>query len=108
MQLPGGDKATVDPRKLSDYILNLNHPRGRHKARVFQSLLGIGTNQTALLEAALLAAARTGLATELENMLGFEHESLKLIIYMQRIHSVFKDKHGVVVDTVPLSPSTSS
>ena len=33
--------AIVDPEKIRDYCLNLEHPRGKHKARVFQSALGI-------------------------------------------------------------------
>ena len=41
MKLPNGDRAIVDRRKLRDYCLNVAHPEGRHKARVFRSALGI-------------------------------------------------------------------
>ncbi len=40
MKLPNADRAFVDVRKLRDYCLNHEHPRGQHKARVFQSALG--------------------------------------------------------------------
>ncbi len=40
MKLPNADKAFVDVRKLRDYCLSREHPRGQHKARVFQSALG--------------------------------------------------------------------
>jgi hypothetical protein len=32
--------AVIDERKLTDYVLNPAHPRGRDKARVFRSTLG--------------------------------------------------------------------
>jgi filamentous hemagglutinin len=30
----------IGPKKLTAYALNVNHPKGRHKARVFQVMLG--------------------------------------------------------------------
>jgi hypothetical protein len=33
--------AIIDTEKISDYCLNPEHPRGKHKARVFQSALGM-------------------------------------------------------------------
>jgi hypothetical protein len=41
-RLPNGNLAIVDIRKLKDYCLNPHHWRGRHKARVFWTALGIG------------------------------------------------------------------
>ena len=38
MKLPNGDHALVDIRKLLEYCLNPQHPRGRNKARVFASV----------------------------------------------------------------------
>ena len=38
--LPGGDKAVVDVEKLRDYCLSPAHRDGKHKARVFASVLG--------------------------------------------------------------------
>jgi hypothetical protein len=49
--------------KLRDYCLNLTQPRGRHKARVFESALGLTHGDATRLQAALLEAART---TEIE------------------------------------------
>ena len=64
MKLPNGDRAIIDIRKLQEYCLNLGHPRGRHKARVFASV-GIPESdaeelKAALLEAALIAEAQPG------------------------------------------------
>lgn len=41
MRLPGGEHAVVEIKKLRGYCLNPLHPRGRHKARVFSSVLGL-------------------------------------------------------------------
>ena len=41
MRLPNPSRAFVDASKLRDYCLNAQHPRGRHKARVFASALGL-------------------------------------------------------------------
>ncbi|HUY27537.1 MAG TPA: hypothetical protein VMV27_08970 [Candidatus Binataceae bacterium] len=58
MKLPNGEDAVVDIVKLRDYCLNLGHPEGRHKARVFQSALAMGREDAARLRTRLLAAAR--------------------------------------------------
>ena len=58
MKLPNGERAVVDLVKLVQYCLNTAHPRGKHKARVFASALGLGTEQAERLRDALLAAAR--------------------------------------------------
>jgi hypothetical protein len=63
MKLPGGDRAIVDIAKLRDYCLNSAHPRGRHKARVFASALGMTTADAEFLRGRLLRAARDGSAT---------------------------------------------
>ena len=47
----------VDIRKLRNYCLSTEHPRGRHKARVFKAALGIGPEDTEELRDALLSAA---------------------------------------------------
>ena len=44
MKLPNLERAAIDIAKLTGYVLNANHPEGRHKARVFLSALGIGAN----------------------------------------------------------------
>lgn len=55
--MPRGREAIIDRRKLVDYVLSPMHPRGRHKARVFASVLGLGAGEAAVLEAALRQAA---------------------------------------------------
>ena len=54
MKMPGGDAAIVERQKLTGYCLNAEHPRGKHKARVFATL-GF-TVRNADLRAALLGA----------------------------------------------------
>ncbi len=57
MTLPNGERAIVDIRKLQEYCLNSQHPRGRNKARVFASV-GIRSDDAEALRTALSAAAR--------------------------------------------------
>ncbi|OCA98039.1 hypothetical protein BGS1_02110 [Clostridium beijerinckii] len=38
--LPNLENAKIDPRKLTDYALNPDHPVGGNKAKVFESALG--------------------------------------------------------------------
>ena len=54
MRLPNADNAVIDLKKLRDYCLNPMHPRGKHKARVFQSLLGITQDDVEILKVAIL------------------------------------------------------
>ena len=58
MQLPNGDRAVADIRKLREYCLNTTHRRGRHKARVFEAALGLTLRDAESLRTALLQAAR--------------------------------------------------
>ncbi len=48
----------VEIAKLRDYCLSDTHPRGRHKARVFRSRLGLTAADAELLRRTLLDAAR--------------------------------------------------
>ena len=57
MKLPNGDRAVVELAKLRDYCLNKQHFRGRHKARVFASALGITSGDAEILRQTLLDAA---------------------------------------------------
>ena len=59
MKLPRGDSAIVDHEKLTGYCLNPQHPRGKHKARVFEAALGLTAENVDELCAALVAAAAT-------------------------------------------------
>ena len=64
MKLPGGSRAIVERQKLTDYCLDPSHPRGKHKARVFSSVLGFTADDAERLAEALLAAAATGEAQQ--------------------------------------------
>src|SRR5437588_9199363 len=63
MKLPGGEQAVVDVAKLRDYCLSTDHIRGRHKARVFASVLGLTSADAGFVRGELLRAAREGDAT---------------------------------------------
>jgi hypothetical protein len=54
----------ADISKLREYCLNPHHPQGRHKARVFMTTLGMTAADAKELQAAILAAARSGTAFE--------------------------------------------
>jgi hypothetical protein len=41
MKLPYGDKVIIDKRKVVDYCLSPDHDDGKHKARLFEHLLGL-------------------------------------------------------------------
>ncbi len=62
MKLPNGENAIVAIEKLIDYCLSTDHPRGKHKARVFAAACGITAENSDLLLQALLEAAQHGKA----------------------------------------------
>lgn len=64
MKLPGGTAAIVDIAKLRDYCLDPHHPRGRYKARVFLSTLGLAQMDAEFLRTALFQAAKEAWAVE--------------------------------------------
>ena len=41
MALPNADKAIIPLEKLREYILNPNHPKGKHKARAIRNATGL-------------------------------------------------------------------
>ena len=55
--MPNGGSSIVEIEKLRNYCLNPAHPRGRHKARVFKSLLEMTAVDAEELRAALIDAA---------------------------------------------------
>jgi hypothetical protein len=57
MKLPNGERAIVDVAKLTDYCLNAEHARGKHKARVFAAALELTADRADELRSALLEAA---------------------------------------------------
>ena len=60
MKLPNGEVAIVEIAKIRDYCLSQSHPRGRHKARVFLSVLAMTAANSEELRTALIDAAREG------------------------------------------------
>lgn len=75
MNLPNGEQAIVEDRKLRDYILNSLHPVGRHHAAFFRDLLGIGPANLDVLRAALLRSASTESVTrETKTPFGTKYE----------------------------------
>ena len=67
MKIPNADRAIVDIEKLRDYCLSETHPRGKHKARVFISALGLTNENVKELQEALLSAVQNEEANLGEN-----------------------------------------
>ncbi len=68
MRLPNAESAVVDIEKLRDYSLNPNHPKGKHKARVFLAALGLQADEAErlremIMEAILISEARAQQST---------------------------------------------
>jgi hypothetical protein len=63
MRLPFAENAFVDVRKLTEYSLNKQHERGKHKARVFGTVLGITIVNHEILSEAIRQAVLTQNAT---------------------------------------------
>lgn len=57
MKLPNGGTAIIELTKLTEYCLSPTHLRGKHKARVFESVLGITLEHALMLQAVLEDAA---------------------------------------------------
>ena len=58
MLIPNAENAVVDIRKLRDYCLNLEHDDGKHKARLFLSILGMTADDAEKLCQLLLKAIK--------------------------------------------------
>ena len=59
MKIPNAERAVVDIRKLRDYCLNPQHDKGKHKARLFTSLLGMDSDDAEGLRNILLEIVKT-------------------------------------------------
>jgi len=59
MKIPNAERAVVDIRKLRDYCLNPQHDKGKHKARLFISLLGMDSDDAEKLRNTLLETVKT-------------------------------------------------
>ena len=58
MQLPNADHAVIPPEKITAYLLNEAHPRGRGKAALF-TRFGFTASQPEVFVTALLTHAKT-------------------------------------------------
>jgi hypothetical protein len=67
MKLPNGDRAEIPDEKLIGYCLNPNHPSGKHKARVFASVLGITSQNADVLRELIHRAAAEGEVVQQNN-----------------------------------------
>ncbi|GBO53065.1 hypothetical protein APA_973 [Pseudanabaena sp. lw0831] len=75
MKLPNGDRPEISMQKILGYCLNINHDKGKDKARVFQSRLGI-TSQNAdrLVELIQIAAVEGEVVQESNTKFGKEYK----------------------------------
>ncbi len=71
MKLPNSKRAIIESQKLAGYCLNPEHPDGQHKARVFQSALGLGKeNESELCQALKEAVQNDEAVFDEENQYG--------------------------------------
>ena len=59
MLIPYAENAVVDIRKLRNYCLNPEHSVGKHKARLFRSMLGMTADNAPELRLILLEVIQT-------------------------------------------------
>jgi hypothetical protein len=59
MLVPNAENAVVDICKLRDYCLNPKHDDGKHKARLFLSILGMTADNAGELRQILLEVVKT-------------------------------------------------
>jgi len=66
MKLPNGELAEISMEKLIGYCLNPEHSRGKNKARVFRSRLGITAENAEVLRSLISQAALEGEVSSLK------------------------------------------
>lgn len=66
-KLPNGERALIPLEKLTDYCLNPDHARGKDKAHVFASVLGITRDRANELADFVRQAAVEGEVTKEDN-----------------------------------------
>jgi hypothetical protein len=64
VKLPNAERAVADVSKLRDYSLNAEHPKGKHKARVFRAALGLAASDAEALRRMIIEAVLVNEATE--------------------------------------------
>ena len=79
MKLPNGERAELGD-KLERYCLNSEHPKGKHKALLFQKRLGITLENKIVLQQALRDAAREGEAELYRQDRFSDHYDLEFVL----------------------------
>jgi hypothetical protein len=64
MKLPNCENAFIAIEKLRDYCLNKEHPRGKHKAKVFYDELGLEKSDAEILKKIIKNTVKTSEAEE--------------------------------------------
>ncbi len=59
MFIPNADNAIIDLGKLQDYCLNPEHDKGKHKAKLFSSILGMKSENAEELRQILFEIIKT-------------------------------------------------
>jgi len=90
VRLPNGDRAHLGA-KLEDYVLDPSHPDGQHKARMFETELGVTRADANPLRHALLAAARTSDEAEWRGDNGYGE------LYLLRLPVTTAERSAMVV-----------
>jgi len=80
MRLPNGEHAEISMQKLIGYCLNPDHSSGKHKAKVFASVLGITTENAYLLKEMIKTAAIEGEVMQQDNTLFGEQFKVDWIV----------------------------
>ena len=86
MRLANGDRAHLGT-KLEDYVLNVTHREGRHKARMFESVLGVTASSADVLRRALLDAAAASDEAEARGDTGFGNMMHALVALLDDVHA---------------------
>jgi hypothetical protein len=89
-QLPFCASAEIDIAKLRDYCLSASHPRGRHKARMFQAALGLTSENAEWLRQEILAALPHAVAEHQESDEYGERWQVEVLLARQNRRSVVK------------------
>lgn len=59
MKVPNPENALIEIQKLRNYCLNTEHRVGKHKAKLFESLLGLTVDDAESLQAVLREVVKT-------------------------------------------------
>ncbi|MEV6495173.1 DUF6883 domain-containing protein [Actinoplanes sp. NPDC051633] len=57
---PTFENVEIDKRKISEYVMNAEHPQGQHKFRVINSATGLGANDTDQIEKQIREGVKNG------------------------------------------------